>query len=165
MVEFKLLVQFPADHILYQVVSSLIFFLRYYYYYYYCEIFAPAVIGGLSLESGWEQISSGLQDSPEYSSRTLQCCGLDDLDSSSDFQFLQSPFLTVKNRYKHTVTAHTLPMSECWPRMSIELKKDREVIQKETRTVCDEKKIFLSFGYGTRVFFFRSAATTSGAPT
>ena len=32
------------------------------------EFFTPELTGGLSLESDWQQVSSSLQDSPEYSS-------------------------------------------------------------------------------------------------
>ena len=38
------------------------------------------------------QVSSGLQDSSQYSGRPQQCCSLDGLDSPSDFQLFQSPF-------------------------------------------------------------------------
>ena len=36
----------------------------------------------------WQQVSSGLQDSSQYSGRSQQCCNLDGLDSSSNFQLL-----------------------------------------------------------------------------
>ena len=68
--------------------------------YNYCillEFFTPAFVGGLSQESEWQQVSSGVQDSPEYSHRSQQCCSLNSLDSSTDFQFLQS-FLALGNR-------------------------------------------------------------------
>ena len=42
----------------------------------------------LSQESGWQQVSSGLQGSSQYSSWSLKCCSLDDFDSPIDFQFL-----------------------------------------------------------------------------
>ena len=52
----------------------------------------PALVGGLSLESEWQQVSSSLQDFSRYSNRSKQCCGLDDLDSSSDSQLFQLSF-------------------------------------------------------------------------
>ena len=45
-----------------------------------------------SLKSYWQQISTALQDSSQYSDRSQQCCSLDGLDSSSDFQLFQSSF-------------------------------------------------------------------------
>ena len=63
------------------------YYYYYYYYYYYCEFFTPVLVDSLSLESEWQQISSGLQDSSQYSSRSHQCCSEEYLDSSSDFQF------------------------------------------------------------------------------
>ena len=59
---------------------------------YSLRVFYTILNCDLSLESEWEQVSSGLQDSSEYSSRFLLCCGLDYIYSSSDFQFLQFPF-------------------------------------------------------------------------
>ena len=59
------------------------------------EFFRAAYIGLLSLESKWQQVSSGLHDSSQYSDRSQQCCNLNGLNSSSDFQFLQSPLETV----------------------------------------------------------------------
>ena len=56
------------------------------------ELFVPTLADGLSVNSKWQQVSSGVQDSSEYSDRSQQCCNLDDLDSSSDFQFYQSSF-------------------------------------------------------------------------
>ena len=53
--------------------------------------------GGISEESGWQSFSSGQQDSSKYSSRSQQCCSLDGLDSTSDFQFLQSLLQTLKD--------------------------------------------------------------------
>ena len=47
--------------------------------------FTPAITEGLSLEYKRQQVSSGLQDSPQYSGWSQQCCNLIGLDSSSDF--------------------------------------------------------------------------------
>ena len=57
-----------------------------------CEFFIPALDGGLSLGSEWDQVYLGLQDSSQYSGLSLQGCSLDGLDFSSDFQFLHSFF-------------------------------------------------------------------------
>ena len=69
--------------------------IHHYYYYYYYEFFTSVFANELSLESVWQQISSGLQDSSQYSSLFKQCCSLDGLDSSSDFKLfhlLTKPF-------------------------------------------------------------------------
>ena len=67
----------------------------YYYYYYYCftlcEFFTPMLAGGLSHEFEWQNVSSGLQDSSQYSNHSQQCSSLNCLDSSSDFKLFQSP--------------------------------------------------------------------------
>ena len=49
--------------------SSSSYYYYYYYYYYYCEFFIPALVDGLFLE--WLQVSSGLQDSSQYSDWSL----------------------------------------------------------------------------------------------
>ena len=46
-----------------------------------------ALAGGLSLEFDWQQVSSSLQGSSQYSDRSQQCCNLDVLDSFFDLQF------------------------------------------------------------------------------
>ena len=50
------------------------------------KFFKPALVGGFSLESEWQQVSS---KSPGLFS-VLQCCNLESIDSSPDFQFFQS---------------------------------------------------------------------------
>ena len=40
-----------------------------YYYIISCEFFTSELVGGLSLESEWQQVFFGLQDSSEYSWR------------------------------------------------------------------------------------------------
>ena len=52
------------------------------------KIFTPALADGFSLDSEWQQISSNLQDSSQYSNRSQQNCSLDGTHSSS--YFLQS---------------------------------------------------------------------------
>ena len=47
-----------------------------------CEFFTPALADGLSLESKWQQVSSGLPDTSQYYGRFQQCCSQDRLDSS-----------------------------------------------------------------------------------
>ena len=47
-------------------------------------------------------MTSGNQDSSQYSSRSQQCCSMNGLDSSTDFQRSQSPFKTFRNRSKCT---------------------------------------------------------------
>ena len=51
--------------------------------------FTLALADGLSLEFEWQQVSSSLQDSSQYSGHSQKCCSLDGLHSSSNFQVLQ----------------------------------------------------------------------------
>ena len=51
-----------------------------------------SLLASFSLESVWQQVTSGLPDSSEYSSRSQRYWGLNGLDSPSDFQLFQSPF-------------------------------------------------------------------------
>ena len=57
-----------------------------YYYYYYLRDFTPAKANVISLKSVWQQVSSSLQDSSQYFSRSQQYSSLDSLQSSSYFQ-------------------------------------------------------------------------------
>ena len=71
------------------------------YYHYYStpiEISTPALTDGLSLDSKWQQVSSGHYDSFEYSSWSQQCCGLCGLDSSSEFPLAPLVFHTTSNQ-------------------------------------------------------------------
>ena len=56
------------------------------------KFFTSALADGLSLEFEWQQVSSSLQDSYQYSGCSQQCCNLDGLHSSSNFQIFQSLF-------------------------------------------------------------------------
>ena len=65
----------------------------YYYYCYFIHLrvfFTPALADGFPLECEWQQVFSSLQDSPQYSGRSQQCCSLEGLHSSSYFQLPQS---------------------------------------------------------------------------
>ena len=42
------------------------------------------------MESGWQRVSSVLQESSKYSNWSLKCCSVYDLHSASDFLFLPS---------------------------------------------------------------------------
>ena len=54
------------------------------------EFFTSALADGLSLESEWQQVSSSLQDSSRDSGRSQQCCVLDSLYPSANFQDFQA---------------------------------------------------------------------------
>ena len=54
------------------------------------EFFTSVLADGFSLEFEWQQVSSSLQDSSQYSGRTQQCCRLDSLYPSANFQVLQA---------------------------------------------------------------------------
>ena len=45
----------------------------------YYEFITPALADSFSPETEWQQITSSLQDSSYYSSRSQQCCNLDGL--------------------------------------------------------------------------------------
>ena len=47
------------------------------------EFFTLASADGFPLESEWQQVSSSLQDSSQYSGQSKQCCCLDGLHLSS----------------------------------------------------------------------------------
>ena len=74
----------------------------YCYYFTLCEVFTPASSGGFSLQPEWQQVSSGLQDFSQYSSWSQDCCSLDGLHSSSDFQIFHSSFQVSEDRSKNT---------------------------------------------------------------
>ena len=54
------------------------------------EFFTSALADGLSVELEWQQVSSSLQDSSQYSGRSQKCSSLDGIHSSANFQVLQS---------------------------------------------------------------------------
>ena len=54
------------------------------------EFFKSVLADGFSLEFEWQQVSSSLQDSSQYSGRPQQCCRLDSLYPSAKFQVLQA---------------------------------------------------------------------------
>ena len=76
----------------------------------------------LSLESEWQQVSSDLQDYSQYSVHSQQSCSLDGLDSSTDFQLLQSLYqsfgdwskCTNYNWYNHPL--HVPQLFSSWAR-------------------------------------------------
>ena len=54
------------------------------------EFFTSILADGFSLKFEWQQVSSSLQDSSQYSGRPQQCCRLDSLYPSAYFQVLQA---------------------------------------------------------------------------
>ena len=54
------------------------------------EFFTPELPDGYSLEFGWKQVSSGLQDISQYSGRSQKSSSLNGLYSSYYFQVFQS---------------------------------------------------------------------------
>ena len=55
-----------------------------------------------SLEFEWQQVSSSLQDSSQYSGRSQYCCSLNSLHPSRYFQVLQSLYQSFSNCTKST---------------------------------------------------------------
>ena len=60
-------------------------------------------------------VSSGLQDSSNYSIRSLQCCGQYRLDSSFDFQFFQSSFTTLCEMVLNAPTTIGIIVNQMFP--------------------------------------------------
>ena len=54
------------------------------------EFFTSVLADGFSLEFEWQQVSSSLQDSSQYPGHPQQCCRLDSLYPSANFQVLQA---------------------------------------------------------------------------
>ena len=54
------------------------------------EFFTSVLADGFSLEFKWQQVSSSLQDSSQDSGCSQQCCHLDNLYPSANFQVLQT---------------------------------------------------------------------------
>ena len=54
------------------------------------DFFTSALAEGLSLEFEWQQVSSSLLDSSQYSGRSQLCSRLDGLHSSTNFEIPQS---------------------------------------------------------------------------
>ena len=81
-------------------VSKVDNFADFHFFYYYkvsllllftpLEFFTSVLADGFSLEFEWQQVSSSLQDSSQYSGRPQQCCRLDSLHPSANFQVLQA---------------------------------------------------------------------------
>ena len=65
-----------------------------------CKFFILALAGGLLLETEWEQVSSGFEDSFQYSDWCQQCCSLNVFDSPTDFQLLQPSVQAYGDRSK-----------------------------------------------------------------
>ena len=74
----------------------------YYYHVTYWEFFTSALADDLSLEFEWQQISSSLQDSSQYSGRSQYCSSLDGFHSSSYFKVLQSLYQSFGDCNKST---------------------------------------------------------------
>ena len=66
------------------------------------EFFKPASANGFPQESKWQQISLSFQDSSQYSVWSQQCCSLDGVHSSSNFQVLQPLYQSYGDYTKFT---------------------------------------------------------------
>ena len=100
MVKNKFLAQFP-------VRSSLMLFLcklfSFAYYFVHLWVFCTIVSGWFHTGVKWQQVSSILQDSYQYSSWSQQCCSLGGLHSSSYVQVLQSLYQSFGDRDRVTI--------------------------------------------------------------
>ena len=59
------------------------------------EFITPALADDFPLESGWKQVSSNLQNSPQYSGQSQQCCSMDGLHSPFNFQVFQFLYQSI----------------------------------------------------------------------
>ena len=59
------------------------------------EFFTSVLADGFSLGFDWQQVSTSLQDSSQDSGRSQQCCHLDSLYPSANFQVLQVFFIIL----------------------------------------------------------------------
>ena len=66
-------------------------------------VFTSAKTDGFSLKSEWQQVSSHLKNSIKYSSWSYKCYGLENLNSSSDLQYPQVSFPSLRDYSKSTV--------------------------------------------------------------
>ena len=66
------------------------------------EFFIPVLADSFPLEFEWQQVSSSLQDSPQYSGRSQQNCSLDSPYSSSYFQVLSFLYQSFGYRTKYS---------------------------------------------------------------
>ena len=71
--------------------------------------------------SAWNQVSSGFQKLSEYFNWSQQCCGLDSLDSFSDFQPLKSFLQAFVDRHKSSIYN--------WYHHQLEIKDKNETIE------------------------------------
>ena len=83
MVKFQFLAQFLVDHLTHSVLLIIIIITP-------PEFFTSVLADGFSMEFEWQQVSSSIQDSSQYSGRPHQCCRLDSLYPSANFQVLQA---------------------------------------------------------------------------
>ena len=83
-------------------LTSSFLFISYYHHFTLSEFFTSASAGGHLLESEWQRVSSGFQDSSQYFGCSQQSCSLDDLNSFSNFQFIQPIFKAFGDHSKCT---------------------------------------------------------------
>ena len=72
------------------------------YYYTPGKFLIPDNAGEISLETKWQQLTSGLQHLSKYSGWAQQCGNLNGLDTLSDFQQILSPFQAFGNCFKYS---------------------------------------------------------------
>ena len=83
------------------------------YYFTSYEIFTHVLADGLSLESEWQQVSSGFQDSSQYYGWSQKCCNWVSLDLSSNFQLFQPPFQAFRGPFQACQLQFVSPSPSC----------------------------------------------------
>ena len=71
--------------------------------YYFWRVFIPALTDGLSVETEWQQVSTSLQGSSQYSGRPLRLLQFDGLGSSSAFQLFHPSYQAFGYRSEFTI--------------------------------------------------------------
>ena len=104
------------------IIRQILFFLliiirsgHYYYYNYYSTLrglFTSEIAGRFSLESKWQQVSSDVQDSSEYSGQSQLGYNLDSFVSSIDFQILSKLMGNVQST-PSTIGINLSPLFPC----------------------------------------------------
>ena len=85
-----------------KILEKLVRFIFQELLFYSLRVFIPAFADGFLQEFEWQQVSSSLQNSSQYSGRSQQCCPLDSLHPSHYFQVSQSLYQSFGDCTKST---------------------------------------------------------------
>ena len=97
----QLIIYTIYDKLCFKILKILIEKLNVFNYFSLYKFFMPLLVVGISLKSEWQQVFLGLQDSSQYSCKSLQCCILYSLNLSSVFQLFQFLFQAFWDHSMH----------------------------------------------------------------